>query len=88
MTGRVNAMLHVRSNGDGSIAITVTSPADDERFAVDEAELVLTVWAESADVIRGRFVDQGSGAVAYFQSSDASFQQFARAIHFIGTRPA
>jgi hypothetical protein len=83
----VNAMLSVRSNGDGSIAITVTSP-DDERFAVDDAALVLTVWAESADVIRGRFVDEGSGAVAYFQSSDASFRRFARAIHFAGPRPS
>jgi len=88
MTGRVNALLRLSSNDDGSIAITVTSPRDDERLAVDEAALVLTVWAESADVIRGRFVDQGSGAVAYFQSSDASFRRFAQAIHITGLRPS
>lgn len=87
MTGRVSALLRLRSNEDGSIAITMTSPQDNERLTVDEAALVLTVWAESPDVIRGRFVDEGSGAVAYFQSSDSSFQEFVRAIHFVGPRP-
>jgi hypothetical protein len=87
MTGRVNAMLRLRSNDDGRIAITVTSIEENERLALDDTSVVLTLWAESADVIRGRFVDQQSGAVAYFQSSDSSFQEFARAIHIVGPRP-
>jgi hypothetical protein len=81
MTGRVTALLTLQSRDDGSIAVTVTSPDENERLTVDDAALVLTIWAESADVVRGRFVDEGSGAVAYFQSSDASFRQLARTIN-------
>jgi hypothetical protein len=80
MTGRLSALLQLQSNEDGSIAVTVTSPRDDQRLSVDDAALVLTLWAESSEVVRGSFVDQGSGAVAYFQSSDASLQHLARAI--------
>jgi hypothetical protein len=87
MTGRVSALLRLRPSDDGSIVITVTSSRANERLSVDEAALVLTVWAESPDVIRGRFVDEGSGAVAYFQSSDSAFRQFVQAIHFVGPRP-
>lgn len=88
MTGRVTALLRLRSNDDGSIAITLTSAAEDEPLAVDDTALVLTVWSESPDVIRGRFVDEGSGAVAYFQSSDGSLRTFAQALHFTGPRPS
>ncbi|GAC1659411.1 MAG: hypothetical protein NVS4B13_04120 [Candidatus Elarobacter sp.] len=86
MTGRVNAVLRLRSNADGSIAITLTSPCEDEPLAVDDSALVVTVWSESPDVIRGRFVDEGSGAVAYFQSSGPSLRTLGKAIHFIGPR--
>jgi hypothetical protein len=81
MLGRVSALLHVRPMEDGRIAITVASGDDEARLRVDETALVFTVWSESPDVVRGRFVDQDSGAVAYFQSSDASFRRFAQTIH-------
>jgi hypothetical protein len=79
-SGRLSALLQLQSNEDGSIAVTVTSPHDDERLSVDDAALVLTLWAESANVLRGSFVDQASGVVAYFQTTDASLQQLARTI--------
>ena len=81
MTGRVTALLHVRPAADGSLAITVTCPAEDGRLTVDDTALEVTMWSESADVVRGRFVDRSSGAIAYFQSSDASLEAFARTIH-------
>lgn len=87
MTGRVSAMLSLRP-ADGSITVTVSAVEPGDRITVDDAVLVVTVWAESPDVIRGRFVDQGSGAVAYFQSSDAAFRSLAEAIHLAGPRPA
>ncbi len=87
MTGRVNAMLRLQSTVDGSIAITVTSPFEDERFSVADAALLLTLWAEGPDVIRGRFEHRGSGAVAYFQSSDSSLRRLAEIIHLVGPLP-
>lgn len=81
MNGRLSAMLRFGSTIDGSIAITVTSPLSGERFTVDEDALLLTIWAESPDVIRGRFEHRGSGAIAYFQSSDSSLNRLAEAIH-------
>ena len=88
MTARANALLRLRSNGDGSIAITLTAPCDDETLAVDDAELVVTVWSEGSDVIRARFVDEASGAIAYVQSSAESLRTFGRAIHFVGPCPS
>ena len=88
MTARANAMLRLRSNADGSIAITLTTPCDDETLAVDDADLVVTVWSEGSDVIRARFVDEASGAMAYFQSSGESLRTLGRAIHFVGPCPS
>ena len=87
MTERVNAMLRLQSTVDGTIAITVVSPFEDEWFSVADAVLLLTVWAESPDVIRGRFEHRGSGAVAYFQSSDSSLRRLAEIIHLVGPVP-
>jgi hypothetical protein len=84
LTARANALLRLRSNADGSIAITLSSPCDDAALAVDDTDLVVTVWSEGSDVIRARFVDEASGAIAYFQSSAESLGSFGRAIHFIG----
>jgi hypothetical protein len=81
MTGRVTALLELQPRDDGSIAVTVTSAEQNARLTVDEAALVLTIWAEGGDVVRGRFVDEGTGATAYFQSSDASVRRFAHTIH-------
>lgn len=81
MNGVASALLRLHATDDGTIAIAVTSPDEGVALSVDDAVLVLTVWSESDDVVRGRFVDQGSGAVAYFQSSDASFRRFANSIH-------
>ncbi|HEV2641635.1 MAG TPA: hypothetical protein VGT98_02960 [Candidatus Elarobacter sp.] len=87
MTGRVSARLLLRSMTDGSIAITVTSPFENERFSVADAALLLTVWAESPDVIRGRFEHRGSGAVAYFQSSDSAWRRLAEIVRLIAPLP-
>jgi hypothetical protein len=78
---RVSAVLQVHRTDDGRITITVAAADDESRLHVDDTALVLTVWSESADVVRGRFLDPDSGAVAYFQSSDTSFRQFAQTIH-------
>jgi|GEM_PF-3572513 hypothetical protein len=87
MTERVNAMLQLQSTVDGSITITVVSPFENEWFSVADAVLLLTLWAESPDVIRGRFEHRGSGAVAYFQSSDSSLRRLAEIIHLVGPLP-
>ncbi len=87
MTERVTAMLRLQSPGDGSIAITVISPFESEWFSVTDAVLLLTLWAESPDVIRGRFEHRGSGVVAYFQSSDSSLRRLAEIIHLVGPLP-
>jgi hypothetical protein len=81
MTERLSAMLRFRSEIDGSIAISVTSPWESERFSVDDDTLLLTMWAESPDVIRGRFEHRDSGAIAYFQSSDSALRRLAELIH-------
>jgi hypothetical protein len=87
MTERVNAMLRLQSAVDGSITVTVISPFENEWFSVADAVLLLTVWAESPDVIRGRFEHRGSGAVAYFQSSDSSLRRLAEMINLVGPLP-
>jgi hypothetical protein len=87
MTERVNAMLRLQSTVDGSITVTVISPFENEWFSVADAVLLLTVWAESPDVIRGRFEHRGSGAVAYFQSSDSSLRRLAEMINLVGPLP-
>jgi hypothetical protein len=74
-------MLRFRTQLDGAIAITVTSPSENERLTVDDDALLLTMWAESADIIRGRFEHRDSGAVAYFQSSDSALHRLAELIH-------
>jgi hypothetical protein len=87
MTARVTAMLRLQSTVGGSIAITVVSPFENEWFSVADAVLLLTVWAETPDLIRGRFEHRESGAVAYFQSSDSSMRRLAEMIHLMGPLP-
>ena len=87
MTERVTAMVRLQPTGEGSIAITVVSPFESEWFSVADTVLLLTVWAESPDLIRGRFEHRGSGAVAYFQSSDSSMRRLAEMIDLVGPLP-
>lgn len=68
---RFTAVLALRAQADGTLAVTI-SPADtDERLAVEDTVLVLTAWAEGPETVRGRVEHPQSGTVAYFQSTTA-----------------
>jgi hypothetical protein len=82
MEARVSAVLSLRSGDDGTIAMKIL-PDDEECFLVDDTALTLTLWHESADVVRARVVHPHSGAFAYFQSVEGGPRMLAAAVHFL-----
>ena len=86
MAASVNAMVHLRETIDGTIAITVRSFFQNERLAVDDTTLLLTLWSEGPDVVRGRLQHEESREFAYFQSNDPSLRRLAEAMHLVGPR--
>jgi hypothetical protein len=70
MEQRLTALLSLRPLADGEVAVAIERSADGRHVTVDDTTLVLTLWHEGADVVRGRFDHPSSGAVAYFQSND------------------
>ncbi len=73
MEQRLTALLSLRPLADGEVAVTIERSTDGRHVTVDDTTLVLTLWHESAGVVRGRFDHPGSGSVAYFQTNDTLF---------------
>ena len=73
MEQRLTALLSLRPLADGEVAVAIERSADGRHVTVDDTTLVLTLWHESAGVVRGRFDHPGSGSVAYFQTNDTLF---------------
>jgi len=64
----------VTLEGDGAprgISLIVTPIDESATLAVERSSIVVSVWHESAAVVRGTVRHQASGAVAYFQGTDA-----------------
>jgi hypothetical protein len=72
MERRMTALLSLRPLG-GDVCVTVERSAGDHYLTVDQTTLVVTLWHESSDVVRGRFDHPSSGSVAYFQTSAVLF---------------
>jgi hypothetical protein len=87
VAGLICAVLRLRSNDDGTITITVASADENDRLAVDDASLALTLWNDDAHVVRGRFEHAGSHAVAYVQGTRTALGELADRIGLVGPRP-
>ncbi len=55
MEQRLTALLSLRPLADGEVAVAIERSADGRHVTVDDTTLVLTLWHEGADVVRGRF---------------------------------
>lgn len=73
MEQRLTALLSLRPLAHGEVAVAIEHSTDGRHVTVDDTTLVLTLWHESAGVVRGRFDHPGSGSVAYFQTNDTLF---------------
>ncbi len=73
MERRMTALLSLRPLADGDVAVAIERSADGRHMTVDDTTLVLTLWHESAGIVRGRFDHPSSGSVTYFQTNDAMF---------------
>jgi len=69
----------IEISSDGSGGLRLHARPVDSRFRLDSLKttVVLTVWLESSDTLRGRLENLANGALGYFQGN-ATLIEFAR----------
>ncbi len=68
---RMSVVLSLRPLPGGEVAIGMEPETARGSLAVEAATLVLTLWHESPEIVRGRIDHLASGTVAYVQASGA-----------------
>ncbi|MDB5069748.1 MAG: hypothetical protein JWM87_859 [Candidatus Eremiobacteraeota bacterium] len=71
MEPRVSVVLSLRQLPSGEVAIGIERETGRGSLAVEAATLVLTLWPEGPEIVRGRIDHLASGTVAYLQGSGA-----------------
>jgi hypothetical protein len=67
---RLAIAIEISSDGSGGVQLRARSVDDRLRLETRDTALVLTLWFESSDTLRGRVEEIKSGATGYFQGNE------------------
>lgn len=61
--------VEIRPAGSDALQATIRPLEDDNRLSIAPSSLILSLWQESADIIRGSLRHPATGITAHFQGS-------------------